>query len=99
VVVINRAVAVGETRGATAGLALLETVSADPRLAQYQPYWAASAGLLAQAGQVAAAEVAFDRAIGLEPDPAVRRFLQRRRTALAAVAGLVPGQTTVIATS
>ncbi len=97
VVVINRAVAVGETRGAAAGLALLETVSADPRLAQYQPYWAARAGLLAQAGEVAAAEAAFDRAIGLEPDPAVRRFLQRRRAALAAVATAVPRQTTIIA--
>jgi len=83
VVVINRAVAVGETQGAAAALALLETASADPRLAEYQPYWAARAGLLAQAGHVAAAEIAYDRAIGLEPDPAVRRFLQQRRAALA----------------
>jgi RNA polymerase sigma-70 factor, ECF subfamily len=57
-------------------------VANDPRLADYQPYWAARAGLLRQTGEVETAEEAYDRAIGLEADPSVRRFLQERRTEL-----------------
>jgi RNA polymerase sigma-70 factor (ECF subfamily) len=82
VVTINRAVAAAEARGAAAGLALLDTVTGHELLAQYQPYWAARAGLLARTGDVAAADVAYERAIGLESDPAVRRFLQQRRSEL-----------------
>jgi RNA polymerase sigma-70 factor (ECF subfamily) len=82
VVAINRAVAVAEVEGAAAGLAALDAVAGDARLAEYQPYWAARAGLLAKAGRTAAADDAYQRAIGLEADPAVRRFLQRRRAGL-----------------
>src|SRR5262245_60568099 len=78
VVAINRAIAIAETRGPAAALAALDAL-ADRRLADYQPYWAARAGLLAQTDDVAAADAAYERAIGLEADPAVRRFLQRRR--------------------
>ena len=84
VVAINRAVAIAETRGAEAGLAALDEIASDPRLADYQPYWAARAGLLARTDDMAAAESAYQRAIGLEADPAVRRFLQDRRAALRA---------------
>ena len=83
VVAINRAVALAETRGPAAGLAALDALSDDTRLAEYQPYWAARAGLSARIGDVAAAERAYERAIGLESDPAVRRFLLARRAALA----------------
>ncbi len=79
VVAINRAIAIGETEGPAAGLAALDMLAHDPRLAEYQPYWAARAGLLRQNGDMEAAAQAYDRAIGLEADPAVRRFLQRRR--------------------
>lgn len=82
VVAINRAIAVAETRGAAAGLAALDALADDPRLADYQPYWAARAGLLARTGDVDGADQAYQRAIGLESDPAVRRFLRQRRTAL-----------------
>jgi RNA polymerase sigma-70 factor (ECF subfamily) len=82
VVAINRAVAVAETQGPAAGLALLDVLGDDTRLAEYQPYWAARAGLLARMNDAAAARAAYDRAIGLESDPAVRRFLQTRRNAL-----------------
>ena len=82
VVKINRAVAVAEARGAAAGIAVLDAIADDARLAEYQPYWAARAGLLARAGEVAAADQAYQRAIGLESDPAVRDFLQQRRMAL-----------------
>ncbi len=82
VVAINRAVAIAETRGAAAGLVALDEIAGDPRLADYQPYWAARAGLLARLPDVAQADSAYQRAIGLEVDPAVRRFLQDRRDAL-----------------
>jgi RNA polymerase sigma-70 factor (ECF subfamily) len=82
VVAINRAVAIAETEGAVAGLAALSVLGDDKRLNDYQPYWAARAGLLARLGQGAQAVEAYDRAIGLERDPAVRRFLQAKRAAL-----------------
>jgi RNA polymerase sigma-70 factor (ECF subfamily) len=78
VVAINRAIAIAETRGPAAGLLTLDALAGDARLAEYQPYWAARAGLLARTGARAAAEEAYERAIGLEADPAVRRFLQQR---------------------
>jgi RNA polymerase sigma-70 factor, ECF subfamily len=81
-VAINRAIAVAETRGPAAGLAALDAVADDGRLAEYQPYWAARAGLLARTAAVDAADQAYQRAIGLEADPAVRRFLQQRRAQL-----------------
>jgi RNA polymerase sigma-70 factor (ECF subfamily) len=81
VVAINRAVAIAENHGAAAGLAALDTVADDSRLVEYQPYWAARAGLLARAGDIAGADIAYQRAIGLEADPAVRRFLQRQQAA------------------
>jgi RNA polymerase sigma-70 factor (ECF subfamily) len=82
VVAINRAVAVAETQGAAAGLAQLDALADDVRLADYQPYWAARAGLLARMGNAVEAASAYERAIGLESDPAVRRFLQSRRDLL-----------------
>ncbi|AMY03196.1 RNA polymerase sigma factor [Mesorhizobium ciceri] len=82
VVAINRAVAIAEAEGAVAGLAALYVLGDDKRLDDYQPYWAARAGLLARLGQVPQACEAYDRAIGLERDPAVRRFLQERRAVL-----------------
>ena len=82
VVAINRAVAIAETRGAAAGLAALDDIASDARLADYQPYWAARASLLARVPEIAQADSAYQRAIGLEADPAVRRFLQTQRDAL-----------------
>jgi predicted RNA polymerase sigma factor len=82
VVAINRALAVAERDGVKAGLAALESVAADNRLIQYQPYWAARADLLSRSGAKVEAMHAYDIAIGLERDPAVRRFLQQRRGAL-----------------
>lgn len=79
VAAINRAIAVAETRGAAAGLAALPAPGEASRLAEYQPYWAARAELLSRLGEIGDAREAYDRAIGLEADPAVRRFLQKRR--------------------
>lgn len=82
VVALNRAIALAETRGADVGLEALDALAREKRLADYQPYWAARAGLLARAHQHVAADEAYARAIGLENDPAVRAFLSRRRAAL-----------------
>jgi len=95
VVALNRAVALAETDGPAAGLAALDALAGDPRLADYQPAWAARAALLQRLGRQAEAAAAYDRAIGLEADPAVRAFLQQRRAggsapATAAHIGLPP---------
>ena len=84
VVAINRAIAIAETHGPAAGLAALDALAEDRRIAEYQPYWAARAGLLAREGAAAEADRAYKLAIGLESDVAVRRFLQARREALSA---------------
>jgi RNA polymerase sigma-70 factor (ECF subfamily) len=84
VVAVNRALAAAEVDGAAAALGALSLSAADRRLAQYQPYWVARAELLARTGAHAEARDAYELAIGLERDPAVRRFLQRRQAALPA---------------
>lgn len=90
VVALNRASAMAETRGPAAALAELDGLAPDSRMSDYQPYWAARAGLLARCGATAAAAQAYQRAIGLERDPAVREFLQGRLRALAADAPAGP---------
>ena len=82
VVLINRALAVAEADGAAAGLEAMPDQAADVRLTEYQPFWAARSELLARTGAIAEARRANEIAIGLERDPAVRRFLERRRAAL-----------------
>ena len=82
VVAINRSLAIAEMLGAGAALDALQEVAADARLADYQPYWAARAELLAKTGAHDEARQAYGIAIGLERDPSVRRFLQQRQSAL-----------------
>jgi RNA polymerase sigma-70 factor (ECF subfamily) len=82
VVAVNRAVALAEVQGAAAGLAALDAIGEDKRIAEYQPYWAARASLLARLGDREGADNAYTLAIGLESDPALRRFLQKQRAAL-----------------
>jgi RNA polymerase sigma-70 factor (ECF subfamily) len=88
---VNRAIAVAETRGPAAGLAALPTLGPGSRLMEYQPYWAARAELHARMGDMSAAREAYDQAIALEIDPAVRRFLQRRQAEGAALTARPPG--------
>ncbi len=80
VVAINRALALAESHGASIALEAMPEVADDARLAEYQPYWAARAELLAKTGAHGEARRAYEIAIGLERDPAVRRFLQRRHS-------------------
>ena len=81
VVAINRALVVAELQGAQAALEAMPDPTCDARLVEYQPYWAARAELLANTGAYEDARHAYEIAIGLERDPAVRRFLERRRAA------------------
>ena len=81
VVALNRAVALAELAGPAQGLAALDALAGDTRLADYQPAWAARADLLQRLGRGPEAAAAYDRAIGLEADPVVRAFLQQRRPA------------------
>jgi len=71
------AAALAEARGADAGLAALDTIPADA-VAAYQPYWALGGHLLKVLGRNAQAREAYDRAIGLSEDAAVREFLLAR---------------------
>jgi RNA polymerase sigma-70 factor (ECF subfamily) len=83
VVAINRALAIAEIHGASAALDAMKEVAADVRLTEYQPYWAARAELMAKAGAHREARHAYEIAIGLERDAAVRRFLRHRQSVLA----------------
>jgi RNA polymerase sigma-70 factor (ECF subfamily) len=72
------AAAIAEMNGSEAGLAVLDAISLDD-VSGYQPYWAVRAHLLQRLGKTREALDAFDRAIGLAEDPAVRDFLFQKR--------------------
>ena len=74
---VARAAAHAEVRGPQAGLTLLDAIASETT--SYQPYWAVRAHLLQQLGRSEAADEAFERAIGLSEDAAVRNFLAHRR--------------------
>ena len=75
---IGHAAAVSEANGAISGLALLDAID-HASVSTYQPYWAVRAHLLQCMGRTNEAIDAFDRAIGLTEDPAVRNFLLQKR--------------------
>jgi RNA polymerase sigma-70 factor (ECF subfamily) len=72
------AAAIAEMNGSEAGLAVLDAILLDD-VSGYQPYWAVRAHLLQRLGKTREALDAFDRAIGLAEDPAVRDFLFQKR--------------------
>jgi RNA polymerase sigma-70 factor (ECF subfamily) len=78
VVALNRAMAVAEVHGVEAGLAAIAPLA--DALAEYQPFHAARADLLARAGSPDA-PAAYDRAIELSTNAQERRFLEARRVA------------------
>jgi RNA polymerase sigma-70 factor (ECF subfamily) len=82
IVAVNRAAAMAESESAEAGLAALDGLMPEPKLAGYQPYWALRADLLARLGHNRDAEAAYVRALALESNPAVRRYLEARRDGL-----------------
>jgi RNA polymerase sigma-70 factor (ECF subfamily) len=74
---VARAAARARVDGPEAGLALLER-DQDPLIDRFQPAWATRAQLLAEAGRPRDAAVAYERAISLTTEPAIRRFLENR---------------------
>jgi predicted RNA polymerase sigma factor len=80
VVHLNRAVALAEAGDPSRALAILDQL-ADP-LADYQPFHAARAELLARTGQTSTALAAYARAIDLAASPADAAFLTQRRNRL-----------------
>lgn len=83
VVALNRAMALAELEGPDAALAALAPLSADKRMADYQPYWAARGHLMARAGLKGEAHEALTLASGLATDEAVRHYLRGQIAALA----------------
>ena len=73
------AAAIAESKGPKAGLAVLDEIDVEA-VSAYQPYWAVRAHLLQRLGKTSEAADAFERAIGLTEDPAVRQFLFQRRS-------------------
>lgn len=72
---VNRAVAIGEARGAETGLAALDAVTG---MEAWLPYQAARAHLCARAGRRPEAAQAYRAALALGPAPAERLYLERR---------------------
>jgi predicted RNA polymerase sigma factor len=72
------AAAVAEGCGPEAGLVALDAIDLEA-VSGYQPYWAVRAHLLRRLGRLPEASHAFDRAIGLAEDPAVKQFLLQKR--------------------
>jgi RNA polymerase sigma-70 factor (ECF subfamily) len=72
------AAALAEADGAQEGLAVLDAIDQDAASA-YQPYWAVRAHVLQLLGKGPEAKDAYDRAIGMAEDPAVREFLLQKR--------------------
>ncbi|MCE3551040.1 sigma-70 family RNA polymerase sigma factor [Pseudonocardia sp. RS11V-5] len=78
VVALNRAVAVAETEGPAAGLAIVDGLD----LGNYRYLHSTRAELLRRLGDHGAARAAYDRAIELTTTDRERRFLERRRAEL-----------------
>ncbi len=74
---IGHAIAISEVHGAERGLQVLDAL--DPiRLSTHQPFWVARAHLLRGSGLFEEAHVAYQQAIGLTGEDAIRRFLIRQ---------------------
>jgi RNA polymerase sigma-70 factor, ECF subfamily len=71
VVALNRAVAIGEVRGAAAALALVDELDLD----DYYAFHATRADLLRRLGRNADAAASYERASAMAPTGAERHFL------------------------
>lgn len=78
---VAQAVVTSQIDGPLAGLEALDRIEAELPHA-FQPLWAARARLLALAGAVPEAACAYDRAISMTTESALRRYLQSERDAL-----------------
>jgi RNA polymerase sigma-70 factor, ECF subfamily len=82
VVALNRAAAVAMRDGAEAGLALLDSLSGEPRLRDYHPYALARADLLHRLGRLPEATSAYQEALSLAGSEPERAHLRRRLAAI-----------------
>jgi RNA polymerase sigma-70 factor, ECF subfamily len=82
VVEANRAVAVAMTEGPAAGLAILDRLAADPKLARWPGLHVARAGLLRRLGRFAESRDAYRAALALNPPPAEGAFITRQLSGL-----------------
>lgn len=80
---VARAATIGRVNGPEAGLTALDAIE-DRGAQRFQPAWATRAHLLAEAGRVREAARAYDRAISLTTERAVRVWLERSRAGLSA---------------
>jgi RNA polymerase sigma-70 factor (ECF subfamily) len=78
IVALNRAVAVTMRNGPAAGLELLETILAEPELAEYHLAHAAQADLYRRLGRSAEARQSYQRALDFARQEPERRFLEKR---------------------
>jgi RNA polymerase sigma-70 factor, ECF subfamily len=78
VVSLNRAVAVAMSGDFEAGLAIVDELSGGARLERYYLLEATRADLLRRRGDPLAAAAAFERAVGMAPSEAERRYLLKR---------------------
>jgi predicted RNA polymerase sigma factor len=74
---VARAGAVLEAHGAAAALPLLDAIEPEA-VVSYQPYWAVRANVLERLSELTLARAAYERAIGLSGDDAVRAHLAER---------------------
>ncbi len=81
-VTLNRAVALAQTRGPSAGLELLAALDDDARMAGHHRLHAVRAHLLEQAGDQAAARESYQLAARLTASQAERRYLESRAARL-----------------
>ena len=80
VIALNRAVALAEVEGPSAGLSVVDALATP--LDAYHPLHATRADLLRRLGRWEEAGAAYDRALDLAGNPAERALLARRRASL-----------------
>ena len=71
------AAAIAEVKGPSAALEVLDAIELE-LVSRYQPYWAVRAHVLQGLGRRPEALDAYDRALGLAEDPAIRQFLHQK---------------------
>ena len=89
-VTLNRAIALAETEGPLAGLALLATLDGDERMTGHHRLLSVRAHLLEKAGDTAGAYEHYRRAAKSTASIAERRYLESRASVVRAAAYLAP---------
>lgn len=78
---VNQAAAIAEAQGFKQGLIKLNTLPTEA-VKNYQSFWALKAYLLKQLGDKSNTQQAYERAIGLTEDAAIREFLLHQSLSL-----------------